>query len=121
MKYEPRRRSVDKSLVADKWKSEPVLCEPKEETPKATLKLGSVPDIPAESLLPSGHSPKALKKPTSVDEIRTRAIMGHVNFEVPDVSRIIRMYISSTFTGMVQLLKFSIKKSRTTYILKGIE
>ena len=34
LNYEPRRRNVEKSLVADKWKSEPVLCEPKEETPK---------------------------------------------------------------------------------------
>jgi len=100
LSFEPRRLGIDKSLVADKWKSEPVLCEPKKEErrPKFNLKLGSVPDIPGESSQEE-PSPKLQARTRSREDLRTRAVLGYLDIEVPDFSRIVRLYVSSSFTG----------------------
>lgn len=102
---EPRRLDAGKPLVADKWKSEPLLNEPKNEKPKlpAIKKLGSVPDVAVEPVnqTASVRTLEHTQKPKTVEALRAHVFMGHLNVKVPKIARMVRLYVSTTFTGEI--------------------
>jgi hypothetical protein len=100
---EPRRLNAVKPLVADKWKSEPLLSEPKNEKLKIPVikKLGSVPDVAVEPTdqAASVKTVEHAHKHKTMESLRTHIFMGHFNVKVPRIAKIVRLYVSTTFTG----------------------